>query len=224
MATTLPLHWQNNHLFLELAGGLWLIDTGAPTSFGTTHTMQLESETFHLPPHYLGFFPAKLSELIGVSCVGLLGMDVLGRFDHIFHVPTGTLTVAAEPLTLAGTEIPLDEQLGIPIVTIHVAGEPFRVFWDTGAQISYLPATLLQRFPPAGPFADFYPGVGRFETSTHTVPINLGSLAFTVRCGSLPGVLDALLLSMTPAAGILGNAIIADRPAGFFPRRRLLVL
>ena len=33
---TLPLQVREGHVFVELGGELWLVDTGAPTSFGTS--------------------------------------------------------------------------------------------------------------------------------------------------------------------------------------------
>ncbi len=49
--TTLPLHLRNGHLFLETAGALWLLDTGAPTSFGLPLT--LAGQQFRLSSSYL---------------------------------------------------------------------------------------------------------------------------------------------------------------------------
>lgn len=34
MTTTYPLHFETGHLFVEIDGGKWLIDTGAPNTFG----------------------------------------------------------------------------------------------------------------------------------------------------------------------------------------------
>ena len=47
------------------------------------------------------------------------------------------------------------------------SGVERRMFFDTGAQISYLQDDVLDTFPSAGPVTDFYPGVGQFQTETH---------------------------------------------------------
>jgi len=46
----------------------------------------------------------------------------------------------------------------IPIIPVTIAGEAFRLFFNTGAQVSYLQDDLLDTFPSAGVMQDFYPG------------------------------------------------------------------
>ncbi len=53
--------------------------------------------------------------------------------------------------------------------------------------------------------------------------MHLGAVPMTLRCGSLPGILGATLRAVG-AAGIVGNALLAQRVVGYFPRRHLLVL
>ena len=40
--------------------------------------------------------------------------------------------------------------MGIPIVTAQIGGRAYRMFFDTGAQISYLQSDALKTFPAAG--------------------------------------------------------------------------
>jgi hypothetical protein len=40
--------------------------------------------------------------------------------------------------------------MGIPIVTAQIGGRAHRMFFDTGAQISYLQSDALKTFPAAG--------------------------------------------------------------------------
>jgi hypothetical protein len=221
--TTLPLRHLNSHLFLELAEGLWMHDTGAPASFGDARTLRLASQEFDIAGDYMGLNAAKLSELVGIDCRGLLGADVLGCFDQIIDLPGGRLTLDSGELEHPGHAIELEEFMGIPIIPVTVAGETFCLFFDTGAQVSYLQDDVLDTFPSAGIMQDFYPGFGEFETPTHHVPITLGSLTETLRCGRLPG-LFGMSLMMADAQGILGNAILHGRTAGYFPRRGMLCL
>jgi hypothetical protein len=187
--------------------------------------------------------PAELQKRVSVDCRGLLGADVLGCFDQIIDLPGGRLTLDAGELEHPGHAIELEEFMGIPILPVTVAGETFRLFFDTGAQVSYLQDDVLDRFPSAGVMRDFYPGFGVFEKETHNVPISLGPLvdlscacsfalptrtsAFpetvTLRFGRLPGLLGMSLM-MADAQGILGNAILHGRTAGYFPRRGILSL
>lgn len=222
-APNLPLKLQDGHLFLELGGELWLLDTGAPTSFGTSRSLSIAGEQFSLGTSYLGLTAATLSQFVGVPCVGLLGADVLGRFDHIFDTAGGILAVSTAELSHSGASVRLDEFMGIPIVTARVGSSDYRMFFDTGAQISYFQDDSLTEFPSAGSVTDFYPGVGQFQTDTHEVPVSLGSVAFTLRCGTLPGLLGMTLM-MADTEGIVGNAILSNRTVGYFPRRRMMVL
>jgi hypothetical protein len=113
--------------------------------------------------------------------------------------------------------------MGIPIVTIRVAESDYRMFFDTGAKISYFQDDSLSNFPPAGRVTDFYPGVGQFQTDTYQVEIALSGIVFSVRCGTLPGLLGVTLM-MASTQGIIGNQILANRAVGFFPRRCALYL
>jgi hypothetical protein len=221
--TRLPLHLRNGHLFVETAGALWLFDTGAPTSFGFSSALTLAGEKVRLGSNYLGLNAATLSSFVAVECVGLLGADFLGRFDFILDAPNGKVTISTKELDHSGLNVHLDEFMGIPIVSAHIRGIDYRMFFDTGAQISYFQHDSLATFPVAGCVTDFYPGVGQFQTETYKVDIKLGGVGFTLCCGVLPGLLGATLM-MAETEGIIGNQVIANRSVGYFPRRHSLVL
>ncbi len=221
---TMPLHFRDGHLFVELDGELWVLDTGAPSSFGSRDAVMFAGETFDVGPGFLGLDAETLSEFVRVECAGLLGADVLGRFDLILDAPAGTLTASTSDLELSRVAIPLDEFMGIPIVTGKVRGREYRFFFDTGAQISDLQDDEMRSaFPAAGTITDFYPGMGRFETDTHMVDVVLGELEVCLRCGALPGLLGMTLM-MAGTQGIIGNEVLRERRAGYFPRKGMLVL
>ena len=218
---TLPLLLRNEHLFVETAGGLWLVDTGAPTSFGPALTVA--GEQFRLRNSSLGLTAETLSEFVGVECVGLLGADVLGRFDTVLDLPNGRVTISTDQLAHGGVAVRLDEWMGIPIVGVAIRGVAYRMFLDTGAQVSYFQHETLTSFPAIGRVTDFYPGFGKFETETYAVDLRLGGFEFTLHCGQLPGLLGATLL-VAGTHGVIGNHVVRDRQVGYFPRRSLLVL
>lgn len=220
---TFPLQLRNGHVFAELDSELWLLDTGAPTSFGISQSLSVAGEQFSLGTSYLGLTAATLSQFVSVPCAGLLGADVLGQFDLIFDTAGGRLSVSTAELSHRGQSVRLNEFMGIPIVTARVGSSDYRMFFDTGAQISYFQDDLLADFPSAGSVTDFYPGVGQFQTDTHQVPVSLGGVSFTLRCGTLPGLLG-LTLMMADTKGIIGNTILHDRVLAYFPRRRMLCL
>ncbi len=221
--TTLPLFFGNNHLFVEINNALWLLDTGAPTSFGTEHDLRLNDRTFTLSRTFVGLTAESLSEQIGIPCAGLLGANVLHAFDHLLDLKAGTHTLSSGMLSHPGSALPCEEFMGIPIVTATIAGAPQRLFFDTGAQFSYWESPQRTTYPPSGTVTDFYPGLGRFDTDTHLVPLTLGTHTVTERCGTLPAAVRPML-QMANTSGILGNALLLSRPLGYFPRRRLLCI
>ena len=217
------LQFKRNHLFVETEDGLWLLDTGAPTSFGLATSISFSGEMFQIDSDYIGMDIHQLSRFVGVDCVGLLGVDIMGGFDLVFDVPNAVAHVSADQLSCSGNPVVLDAFMGIPIVEVNICGKICRAFFDTGAQISYFTNELLRSFPEAGRATDFYPGIGEFEVDTYTVEVILGENHFHLCCGSLPTMLAANLM-MAGTQGIISNHITIDREVGYFPRRQILVL
>lgn len=219
----LPIIYRDGHLFVEIGRELWLFDTGAPVSFGTSCGLTIADEHFSIESNYMGLDVATLTQFTGVPCAGLLGSDIFGRFDHLLDVDSGTLTISTDELSHSGQRLSMAEFMGIPIVTAWIAGKEYRMFFDTGAQISYFQGDTLSDFPAAGQVTDFYPGFGQFQTDTHEVAILLGGNPFTVRCGRLPSLLGMSLM-MADTQGIVGNEVLCGRTVGYFPRRGVLCL
>jgi hypothetical protein len=71
---------------------------------------------------------------------------------------------------------------------------------------------IASKFGCGSPTSDFYPGHGRFETKTWSVPISVKSKTFRVRVGALPDD----LIKMTKVFGvnvILGSEILKESRA-----------
>jgi len=221
--TTLPIIFRDEHLFVEIDGYLWLFDTGAPASFGESNEITLDTQCFQLSNDHLGLSASTLSQFTGVECRGLIGADILCKFDHLLDVPSGTVAISTDDLEHTGKTLPLSEFMGIPILTARIASGDYQMFFNTGAQISYFQENTITDFPSAGTVTDFYPGIGQFKTDTHKVKVELGDCAFTLRCGTLPGLLGATLM-LAGTSGIIGNQIMRNRAIGYFPRRNVLCL
>lgn len=219
----LPLAFKDSHLFLEIEEGLWLFDTGAPTSFGESKEIVLDGHRSQIGNSYMGLSASSLSNFTGVECRGLLGADILGKFDHILDVDGAAATISASQLDHPGKPLALSEFMGIPILAARIGGADHQMFFDSGAQISYFQDDSITGFPSAGSLIDFFPGVGQFQTDTHLLPVSLGDIDFTLRCGTLPGLLGATLM-MADVSGIIGNQLFLDRTIGYFPRRGALSL
>ena len=171
----------------------------------------------------MGLSAPKLSQFVGVSCVGLLGADVLGYFDQIMDCINGTLSLSTQELALTGQQLSLHYFMGIPTITAQVANQAQSMVFDTGAQLSYWQDDALRQFPTAGTVNDFFPSIGQFETDTYLVPISIGGVDFTLRCGMLPELLGMMIM-MTGAVGIIGNEILLHKKVSYFPRRNILCI
>lgn len=220
---TYRMEYKNGHVFVALDGNLWLIDTGSPGSFGRVSSLSFAGEQFNTGTDLLGLNTESLSNFTEVECFGLIGADILNQFDHIWDISEGELTVSSDQLSLDGQTIPLDMLVGIPIINVRVNDSEYQMFFDTGAQLSYFQDESLKRFPMRGIITDFHHTIGQFQTEIHLVPVSLGSVEFTLRCGKLPESLEMTLM-LASTKGIISNEVLKNRTVGYFPRRRLIVL
>ena len=86
-----PLQLQNGHIFTGFSGQTFLLDTGAPTSFGTDSSVTLHSKTFDLPPTWLGLTASGLSNLVQHPVSGILGADIVNQFDVLIDCPASSI-------------------------------------------------------------------------------------------------------------------------------------
>lgn len=63
--------------------------------------------------------------------------DILNRFDVLIDCPSARISFATEQIEYPGNTLTTDEFMGIPVIDVTVANVPHRMFFDTGAQISY---------------------------------------------------------------------------------------
>jgi len=223
MATvTLPLVFRKNHLFVEIAGELWVYDTGADSSFGE-HPTSLIGPAKEIAADYAGFTAADISGFLHERVSGIIGADLINDLDHIIDLRTNSLTVSDGQLNCDGHVQTLDFFMGVPMLEAHVDEKPYNFFFDTGAQISYYQGTLPPDAEPAGELKDFFPAIGEFTTQTYRFPIRLKGFSPIVRCGKLPSLMG-MSLSMANVTGILGNGLMRSRVTGYSPRRNQLTL
>jgi hypothetical protein len=223
MATvTHPLVFRNNHLFVQIDGALWVYDTGADSSFGV-RPVSLLGPAQNISADYAGFTAADISGFLGESVEGVIGADLINPFDHLIDLRTNTLTVSDEELCCDGHVQPLDFFMGVPMLAAQVGGARCKLFFDTGAQISYYQGAPPMGAEHVGQLRDFFPTVGEFTTETYRFPIGLNGFSPMVRCGKLPGLMG-MSLGMAGVSGILGNELMRDRITGYFPRRKSLIL
>lgn len=211
------------HLFLSLENQLWLFDTGAPQSFGEGEKLAILGKEFPIASSFMGLDAIKVSEHAGVEMQGLLGADIINHFDYRIDVLNESVEISEDSIEMGQSPLQINEFMGIPILAAEIGGAEYSMFFDSGAQYSYFQEDELSSFPPLGKVADFYPGVGPFETDTFSVPITIGSVDISTQCGKLPDLL-AMTLSMADTSGIIGNELLLDRVVTYSPKRNLISL
>ena len=192
------------HALISINNQKYLVDTGAPGSFGKHGEVTFGGKAHVLASSYLGLDAESLSQLAEIPLDGLLGTDILGQYDLLLDYQANNLMLNPQEVDLP-LSVPLEEVMGVPVVTIEVeAVGRVKCFLDTGAKLSYLEAGLV---PPEleeqGKVDDFYPGFGKFSTPFFRLNYALAGRSATANFGVLPPALSGLL-SLTGVRGILG--------------------
>ncbi len=217
----LPLVLDRGHIYATVDGAEWLVDTGAPVSLSARSSFRLCAHDRAVAASYLGLDASTLSGFVGRPVSGLLGMDVMATLDVAFDIADGTLTLSENPLPVADAVVALGDVMGVPVVQATIGGRSSAVFFDTGAQVTYLRDARALGAVPAGELRDFYPGLGEFVTETWHVDATVGAVTIQTRCGVLPDLLE-LTLQLAGVDGILGSDILASHRVVMAMRRRLL--
>jgi len=74
---TKELKFLKGHLFVSIDGNDWLIDTGAPSSFGDIQELEIAGKDFLLSNEFSGLTATKLTGHVDHTTVGLIGTDIL---------------------------------------------------------------------------------------------------------------------------------------------------
>ncbi len=113
--------------------------------------------------------------------------------------------------------------MGVPIIRAQISEKPVRMFFDTGAQLSYLSAEMTTDLEPSGTATDFYPGIGEFQTDVYEISMGLAFETLHLKVGVLHQPLQHLL-EMASAGGILGTAILQTHELTYTPRRSVMTI
>jgi len=214
-----PLHTDNGgmqnysyqhvhgHIIVMVEGRPLLLDTGVPFSLGY-EPIVIAGRSFSVHHSYLGVTPDYLSEHIGTPIEGLIGADILRCFTvSIYSAERLVQFGGASPE--GNIAIPLQNFMGIPIITMEINGRVMRALFDTGAPMSYLLPEVLEGMKPEGRHEDFYPLLGHFLTDVHNLDVNIGGERRRLRFGELPEELHPLLTSIGGnVLGILGTGLL----------------
>jgi len=217
------LLYESGHIFLLSGDDAWILDTGSPASFGCNRVFAINGRDFEINSSYMGLNAQVLTDYIGRETVGILGADVLNQFDINFDLKKNIVSFFETQQSVDGIALSLDEFMEIPIVEVLIGGVVQRMFFDTGAQISYWQDDELCRHPKDTLISDFYPGLGQFDVQTYLVDCDLGGVNKRLKIGSLPDILGMTLM-IAGVGGILGNEILQGRSTMYQPRSKRLTL
>lgn len=213
----------DGHIILQDGHKQLLIDTGAPSSFGDTSPLAFAGNSYPMQSTYMGISLPSLSESIGTPINALIGADILNQYDIFIDPVVHTFSVTEGELPLSEATLVLDSFMGLPIIEARVGQDTVRMFFDTGAKLSYLAPDRTGVYEAVGTERDFYPGFGDFTTNVYDIPIKLASESLVLRVGNLPMLLHMTLM-MASTSGILGTAILRTHKVVFAPRRQKLAL
>ena len=179
------LVFRNNHLFVRLEEGLFLLDTGCPLSHGPAENATIFGRTANIPSEFMGLPFEHVTRLAGPECVGMIGMDLLCDRHSYWDGPNCRLVGGDVPLPVSTNAAVAEFGMGI-IFNASASGNPLRVLLDTGAQYGYLTsADLANGAEPAGIIHDFNPLLGEMESESWWVEVE--RIQSTPRCSACSG-------------------------------------
>lgn len=157
-----PLFERENHLFVDLPEGPFLVDTGSTMSFGTTCTVTFAGQKYSLHQRAgaagMSFSMSDINKLVTGPCIGLIGMNVLGQHSIRFSYRDGNLYVGESADVEHGTVVASGSLMGVPMIGIHSREANVRALFDTGAQYGYvLKRSLLDGLTSTGYISDYNP-------------------------------------------------------------------
>lgn len=223
MGATFNYRLFDGHILMEVGQQSMLIDTGAPCGFARASPIQLGNREYRFEKDFMGMSSESLSTNVGCEVHALIGADVLNHYDILIDPEAGCLTLSEDELPLEGQSIPVELYMGIPVLEAGIHGRPARMFFDTGAKLSYLDRELTSGCAVAGSAEDFYPTIGRFTTNVYEITVELAADTIKLQAGNLPELLQMTLM-MANTRGILGTAILRTHRVTYSPRRRLLAI
>ena len=145
----LSLRFEKDHLFLVINGDDWLLDTGAPASFGIKN-VSIGDQVFDIPESYMGLSAGQLSGYVDHSTAGILGADILNTFDLLIDIRNGRISFTREEASLEGEILGMTDFMGVPVIQARIGELDRKMFFDTGARISYFQDESLDTYPALG--------------------------------------------------------------------------
>lgn len=221
-----PFVASENHVFVDLAEGRFLVDTGSPLSFAANGLLTIDGRT-HAVARKLGAFDVEtIGRLVTGPCEGLIGMDLLGAGGAILDLAAGAIHIGPPANTVPdrAAVCPMRSVLGTPVVSSVVNGRRVDAVFDTGAQYGYLcDAALAAGLPQDGAIDDYNPVLGEMHSPAWRVVVSIAGVEFEDRVGLLTG-LGASMLQMIGVNAVIGCAMLRDHVVALAPNRGELAI
>ncbi len=195
----------HGHIIVNVVGRPFLLDSGAPYSVGY-EPLHIGGQVFPVESSFMGVTPSYLTDHIGLPVEGMIGADVLRELNMFVY--TYERMVQFNHLPPSGEiVIPVQECSQLPVISVLVNGRVRRMFFDTGAPISYLLPEALEGIEPEGRHEDFYPLLGNFMTPVYNLDVELGGHHRCFRFGEVPEELR-YILEGAQVHGMIGTELL----------------
>lgn|GEM_PF-479268 len=205
-----PIEIYDNYIIAVIEEEKIFLDTGSNISISDGCELNILGKNYTFRRNFMYFSIDNINQCLGRQVNVLLGMDVLRNLNFFIDYRRKRIQFSQNSLNLLGTHISLEFFDSRPIVALQVNGENVRVFWDTGAKITYLNPNITNQYNFIGRTEDCHPAIGKFKTNIYEIPIILGNRKFTIRAGNLPEQIQQNLItiqSQSGTQGFLGNNI-----------------
>jgi len=218
-----PCFLVNGHILAEIEDDRVLVDSGALLSIGHNTFFNLGSRRFPLHKDFLGFDVNDFSRLIGMRISVVLGADILNEFEYVINLKNEEFLISTDSIGFLGNVLRPDYLQGIPIIPAKIDNRNVKLFFDTGAKLSYIKSSIAPDYPVVGQDTDFYAGFGEFQVDTYKVPLFVAGHSLHQEMGTLPQTLEATLMA-AGVDGILGTTIFDRFKICFSARRKQIII
>ena len=178
--TTLPLKKSEGHFIITVDGDNYIIDTGASMScscYGQTELV-IGDRKFDVYPLPLEKVGEKISELVHMPIVGLIGLDIMEELGSIeISEKEGYVRFGGETTIECGDyAFPFEVTKGFRVLTtgLKVNGKDTKVILDSGARIDYMDPSILDTTSAVSHEMDYNPIIGSFEVDGYNATYAIG--------------------------------------------------
>ena len=200
----------NKYILLQNEDGFVIVDTGSPMSFHRSGRLSFGGISHACSTSIIGVNVDALSEESGLNVTGLLGMDIMNKYDNVlFDYRNSQIIVNDDRIDESNMiMLPSGSIMGIPYTDISIEGRNARVFVDTGAPISYISDNYTNGLTSKDRLHDYNPALGEFWTEIYDVRVGIGADTHVMPFGNLSNLIQ-MSLSMVGIDGIIGYELFS---------------